>query len=81
MTQTTDQVYTVTYRFRIFDEEALKDALEDLRFGGVFGDGESHEDNTIEENLDILLGHLDVLADVREIANVAFYDVGIERVK
>lgn len=75
-----DKIHTVTIHFLIFDQDAFDLALEDLKHADVFGEGEGPEDNTIEENLDVLLCHLDSLASYRGLNNIAFYDVGIERV-
>jgi len=72
-------VVTVTMHFRIFDQEAFDFALEDLVNADVFGEGEGPEDNTVEENLEILITHLDVLANYRENMTTSFYDIGIER--
>lgn len=72
-------VVTITMSFRIFDQEAFEFALEDLANADVFGEGEGPEDNTVEENLEILITHLDVLANYRENMTTSFYDIGIER--
>lgn len=75
-----NQIHTVTIHFVIFDQDAFDLAMEDLQHADVFGDDEGPDDNTIVENLDLLLCHLDVLASYREAENISFYDVGIERV-
>jgi hypothetical protein len=79
-TESPPHVHTVVMHFIVFDEDAFNMALEDLENAEVFGEGEGPGDNSTEENLDILVCHLDVLANYRGLENIAFYDVGIERV-
>jgi hypothetical protein len=74
------KVYSFTMAFRIYDYDAYQLALEDLQNGEVWAEGEGPEDNTVAENLEILVEHLDVLADYRERQNIAYTDIGIERV-
>jgi hypothetical protein len=76
-----EDTFTITMTFKMFDQDAFDDALNDLQAAGVWGEGEGPDDNTIEENLDILVCHMDVLATYRERENVAWYDVGLERVE
>jgi hypothetical protein len=75
-----EETYSFTMTFRIFDRDALDDALNDLKSAEVWADDEGPDDNTIEENLEILVEHLDVLATYRERDNIAYTDIGIERV-
>jgi len=75
-----ERIVTVTMRFRIFDEDAFEMALEDLEHAEVFGEGESAADNTVEENIGILITNLDVIANYRETETTCFLDVGIERI-
>jgi hypothetical protein len=75
-----EPIYSFTMTFRIFDHDAFELALEDLQHAKVWGDEEGPDDNTIEQNLEILVEHLDVLATYRENDNTSYYDIGIERV-
>jgi hypothetical protein len=72
------KTYEVKYRLRVFDEEALELAMDDLQDADVFGDGESWRDNTVEENLDLLILHLDVLARYRESETYDLMSCGVE---
>ena len=74
------KVYSFTLAFRIFDRDAYGMALEDLQNAKVWAKDEGPEDNTIEQNLEILVEHLDVLADYRGNKTTGYYDIGIERV-
>jgi len=75
-----EKVHSFTMSFRIFDPDAYEMALEDLQNAEVWAEDEGPQDNTIEENLEILVKHLDVLAYYRERQNIAFMDIGIEQV-
>jgi len=74
------EVYSFTMTFRIFDQDAFDLALEDLGNAEVWSDDEGPDDNTVEENLEILVEHLDVLAHYRGNLTTAYTDIGIERV-
>jgi len=71
--------YSFTMSFRLFDRNGFFMALEDLKNAGVWADDEGPLDNTIEQNLEILIEHLDVLATYRGLDNIAYMDIGIER--
>lgn len=75
---TEGKTYEVKYRLRVFDEDALEMAMDDLQGAEVFGPGESWKDNTVEENLDLLILHLDVLARVRESEDYDLMSCGVE---
>ena len=64
----------------IFDPDAYEMALEDLVNADIWAEDEGPADNTIEENLEILVKHLDVLATYRELDNIAFMDIGLTQV-
>lgn len=71
------KVFTITMHFRITDRSSFEQALDDLYAAGVWGEDEGPHENTVEENLEILVKHLDVLATYREEAAVHFEDVGL----
>lgn len=73
--------YEINLKLRVFDEEALELAFEDLENSQVIPPGETYKDNTIEENLALILKNLDVLANYREIETIAFIDMGFEQVQ
>ena len=75
-----DKTYSFTMKFRIFDQDAFEMALEDLQNAKVWAEDEGPADNTIEQNLEILVEHLDVLADYRGNKTTGYYDIGIEKV-
>lgn len=79
-TESESKVYSFTMSFRIFDHDAFQWALEDLENAYVCGEGEGLGDNSIEENLEILVKHLDVLAIYRELDTISFISIGIEQV-
>jgi len=74
------KVYSFTMAFRIYDYDAYQLALEDLQNAEVWGEGEGPEDNTVAENLEIIVEHLHLIAEQRERHDVAYTDIGIERV-
>ena len=78
MAGTTGKTYEVKYRVRVFDEEALELALDDLQECDVFGKGESWKDNTVQENLDLLILHLDALAHFRGSETYDLLSCGVE---
>lgn len=78
---TEGKVYEIGFKFRVFDEDALELAFEDLENAEVFGPGESYKDNTVEENLALVLKHLDVIARFRELESISFIDMGFEEIQ
>ena len=78
---TNDKTFEVRLKLRVFDEGALELAFEDLENAGVLTDGLSYKDNTIEENLSLLVKNLDMIAVFREAENVCFVDMGFEEVE
>ena len=75
-----EQTYSFTMTFRIFDQDAYELALEDLQNAEVWGEGEGPQDNTIEQNLEIVVEHLDVLATYRGNDTTHYLDIGLEKV-
>ncbi|MGE3483497.1 MAG: hypothetical protein AB7L09_02075 [Nitrospira sp.] len=75
---TEGKTYTVSYKLRVFDEDALEQAMEDLQDADVFAAGESWHDNSVEQNLEILVLHLDVLARYRESETYDLLSCGVE---
>ena len=74
------QVFSFTMGFRILDQDAYEMALEDLKNAEVWAEDEGPDDNTVEENLEIIVNHLDVLAYHREQHVISYIDLGLERV-
>jgi hypothetical protein len=74
------QVFTVTMNFRMVDQNAFDDAVSDLDAADVWGEDDGPDNNTIEELIDIMVGHIDVLAHHREQPNVGWLDMGLERI-
>lgn len=73
--------YEVSIKLRVFDREALTLAFEDLENSGVIAEGESYKDNTVQENLALILKNLDLIANFREVESVSFIDMGFEEVQ
>lgn len=74
------QVFTITMSFRMVDQNLFDIAINDLEDAEVWGEDEGPDDNTIEENIDILVGHIDVLSYHREQHNIGWCEMGLERV-
>lgn len=73
------KTYEVGFKLRVFDEEALEFALDDLESVGVIDPEIGWKNNTVETNLQILVLNLDSLAAYRDSETYDLLSCGVEK--
>lgn len=78
---TEGKTYEVRFKFRVFDEEGLALAFEDLENAKVYTGSVKAAKRTVKENLAAIIRNLDVLAEFRELETLSFLDMGFEEIE
>lgn len=75
------QTFEINIKVRVFDEDALELAFEDLENAEIIPKGDDPNSYTVEQKIAMLIKNVDLLADYREIQSVCFIDMGFEEVQ